>query len=186
MDTVHPDPVPVNLPGGINFNIRGRIDRVDRISGSEHDGYHLLTDYKSGQAKTYQPPEDDITSGGRQLQPLLYLVMAKAWAAVMQEKGIAGFRYTFPASWNSDEPVLFESEALDRGFPILGHIVSLMATGAFPATDDHEKDCRFCPYNGSICVDVKTQARKMAEALAGGENTDLDPFRALRGYTGYE
>jgi len=186
IDTVHPDPVPVSLSDGTSFNIRGRIDRVDLISGGENDGYCLLTDYKSGQAKSYQPPEGDATSGGRRLQPLLYLAMARAWAAGTKNEVVSGFRYTFPASWYSDEPVFFDSTELDRNFPALGHIVSLMAAGVFPATDDYEKDCRYCPYKGSICVDVKTQANKMAEALADGGDIDLDPFRALRGYTRHE
>ena len=40
-----------------------------------------------------------------------------------------------------------------------------MAAGAFPPTDDFERDCTWCPYKGSLCPDVKDQSRKVAEDL---------------------
>jgi len=179
----HPDPVPVRLPGGRTIRIRGRIDRVDR---GKKDNALLLTDFKSGQASRFRYQAADPTIGGRQFQAVFYRAMALAWAGASGrgEREVGEFRYVFPTSFSSDGPVIYLPGQMDACLPFLERAARLMAAGVFPATDDADRDCRYCPFNGTICPNVEEQAGEMAGELAEGDDPVLDPFRAMRGYPG--
>ncbi len=172
----HPAPIPVALPGGAAIRVRGRIDRIDRAGGPA--GGWAIWDYKTGGTWGYD--RADPFPEGRKIQPYLYFRMAERRLrdAVGPEAAVRSFGYFFPGAKGRGERIDWDAGRLAGGGEVLARLCGIIASGAFAATTDAEKDCRRCDYRGA-CGAVVAQAAASIRKIAAGEPL-LEPLRVLR------
>jgi len=171
------EPVAIGLPGGVTIRSRGRIDRIDRITGQRNR--FAITDYKSGSARRYDAA--DPFKQGRNIQQALYVKLAEKLLreTVGKDAVVQAFRYSFPASRGVDEPVSWDSAELAEGDAVLSLLTRVCTGGAFSATTS-DRDCGYCDYR-EVCGDLETVTRAAKRKLEEDGDTRLDPFRELRG-----
>ena len=173
-----PDPAKIVLPTGETLRVRGRIDRVDEISGT---GENRLTiwDYKTGSSWKYDP--NDPFRQGRCVQNFLYLALAESRInQVYPGAAVVEFGYFFPNIREQGERISWTSAQLAEGKKILGKLCEMMVCGCFPLTDEPD-DVRYSDY-GRAFGDVEAGAESIARKLGNPDNDALGPFRKLRGY----
>jgi ATP-dependent helicase/nuclease subunit B len=174
-------PVEVKLPDGTSLRVRGRIDRVDRIAGTDD---LAIWDYKTGSSWKYTQTPQPFWEG-RVVQHVLYLLAMNARLAALKEElpgaRAARFGFFFPSEKAHGERIEFAPEALEAGTDVLGRLARIAARGAFLATTRHDLDCEYCEYQ-DICGDVAAVASASARKLAEPSNTILEPYRELRGH----
>jgi ATP-dependent helicase/nuclease subunit B len=172
----HPEPIPVALPGGLAIRVRGRVDRIDNAGGAA--GGWTIWDYKTGSTWGYD--RADPFPEGRKIQPYLYfrMVERRLRDAVDPQAAVRSFGYFFPGARGRGERIGWDAGRLAAGAGILAGLCRIIASGAFAATTDADKDCRFCDYR-TACGDVEAQAAASIRKLHQGEPL-LEPFRVLR------
>jgi ATP-dependent helicase/DNAse subunit B len=120
------DDAPTLTLGDLQFSLRGRIDRVDRLG----DGTFGLWDYKTGSARSYD--EEDLVAGDFHLQWALYAYAYESLTDATVDT--AGYFFT-----STDEmgKRISASPAAHRSTVarVLQHISEGIAAGAFPVTD---------------------------------------------------
>ena len=94
-------------------------------------------------------------------------------AAVVQQ-----FGYFFPSIRAQGLRIAWNAETLAGGMKTIERLCSLVAGGAFPATDDAD-DCRYCDY-AAICGDVKRVADQSKALLDQDDLAALLHYRELR------
>jgi ATP-dependent helicase/nuclease subunit B len=172
----HPEPIPVALPGGLTIRARGRVDRVDRAGGV--DGGWAIWDYKTGGTWGYD--RADPFPEGRKIQPYLYfrMVERRLRATVGPRAAVRSFGYFFPGAKGRGERISWDAARLAAGGEVLAELCRIIASGAFAATTDADKDCRLCDYRPA-CGDVGAQAAASARKVQAGEPL-LEPLGRLR------
>lgn len=172
-----PDPIAVPLSQDQSVRLRGRIDRVDRLGNAGR--VYCVWDYKSG--STYGYDRADPFRQGRLMQPYLYLTIVahRLRSAVSPDAEVGQFGFFFPGVRAVGERVVWTSEELAAGREILQRICETITGGAFPATTDHDTDCRYCDYR-TICGDVGSVAEASRRMLEHPANGGLTPLRDLR------
>jgi len=183
LDTL--EPVDLKLGGNRVVRVRGRIDRVDEVPNSDGTRYSLW-DYKTGSSWKYRKDKAGKTGDpfrqGRLVQNALYLRLTEARLkeTVSPDAAAVRFGYFFPTFREHGERVQWEATELEGGTRVMGFLCEMIASGAFPFTDDPD-DARFSDY-----VDAFGEAGATAEATTrktgNTENEALGPFRRLRGY----
>jgi ATP-dependent helicase/nuclease subunit B len=177
------DPVEVKLPEGGSLRVRGRIDRVDRVAGPNPNEF-LIWDYKTGSTWKYTQEPRPFWEG-RVVQHALYLSvmtsLLKARAKDYRGARADRFGYFFPSEKANGERIEFTAAELKDGGGILARLAKIAASGAFVATNNHEKDCRHCDYQ-TICGDVVALTAATDRKLLEPSNVILAPFAELRGY----
>jgi ATP-dependent helicase/nuclease subunit B len=177
------EPVSVELPGGRSIRVRGRLDRIDRVSpadseGSCEDELFAIWDYKTGSTFGYR--DDDPFRQGRNVQHAVYLEIAEA---VLRKKvspsaRVALFGYFFPGAKGQGERMTYTPSELARGREVITLLCDTVAGGAFAASDD-SGDCRYCDY-APICGQTDPEAERSRRKLEHDGNAELAPFRRLR------
>lgn len=164
------DPVTVNLGTGLRFLLRGRMDRLDRLS----DGAYEVVDYKTGR---FRPEEWEGTfAGGRTLQHALYAVAAAELLGKTHPKArVALSSYYFPTTRGRGERVARPQGDSTTLTAVLSDLLDLLATGAFIHTPDKD-DCRYCKFQRACGSDSVTRAKQKLDNAA---NTALDDYRRL-------
>ncbi|MHB8835612.1 MAG: PD-(D/E)XK nuclease family protein [Candidatus Methylomirabilia bacterium] len=172
----HPDPIPVVLPGGSAIRVRGRVDRIDSTGGGA--GGWAIWDYKTGSTWGYD--RADPFPEGRKIQPYLYLRMVERRLrdTVGPQAAVRSFGYFFPGARGRGERIGWDAGRLAAGGEVLAGLCRIIATGAFAATTDADRDCRLCDYRGA-CGDVAEQAAASVRKVRAGEPL-LEPLRELR------
>ena len=91
------EPVPIPLPDGTSMRVRGRVDRIDEVGGSEQRSY-VIWDYKTGSAWKYDAA--DPFRCGRVVQPALYVEMVRRCLknAVKGQTHVTHFGFFFPGA----------------------------------------------------------------------------------------
>ena len=183
LDTL--EPVDLKLSGNRVIRVRGRIDRVDEMPDSDGTRYSLW-DYKTGSSWKYRKDKAGKTVDpfrqGRLVQNALYLRLTEARLkeTVSPDAVAVRFGYFFPTFREHGERVQWDAAELEGGTRVMGLLCEMIASGAFPFTDDPD-DARFSDY-----VDAFGEAGAAAEATTrktgNTENETLGPFRRLRGY----
>jgi RecB family exonuclease len=178
-------PVDLKLGGNRVVRVRGRIDRVDEVPDSDGTQYSLW-DYKTGSSWKYGKDKAgkkvDPFRQGRLVQNALYLRLTEARLkeTVSPDAAAVRFGYFFPTFREHGERVQWEAAELEGGTRVMGLLCEMIASGAFPFTDDPD-DARFSDY-----ADAFGEAGATAEATkrktGNTENEALGPFRRLRGY----
>lgn len=164
--------VEVLLSPQVAFRLRGRIDRVDQIEGS--DDYEVW-DYKTGSTWGYD--SSDLLAGGRNLQWALY---SHALPRLLGSGKVRRAGYFFPSDRGSGQRFAQEPPAADLLAGVLQPLFGLAREGFFPALhkgdDNGGGPCRFCDYRricadearGGHHVDEMTEAAAHAAALVEG------------------
>lgn len=172
-------PVRIGLLGGGTMRARGRIDRVDQMSGADSERY-CIWDYKTGSSRPFKPA--DPFQHGRRIQHYLYVEMlSRALGERVSAKArVESFGFFFPGVYEGGRRIRWTPEELRGGDMVLEMLCRIVSTGVFIATDDAKADCSFCDYIG-ICGDVEAVSDSTKRKLADEANCVLGPFSDLRG-----
>lgn len=128
------------LDDGTSVRVRGRVDRVDRLS----DGTLRLVDYKTGRSFELDTPRGAF-DGGRKLQLAVYSpAVSRQFDAV-----VSAAEYHFPTKKGDGGVARADRELLDAAPRIVRSLLDDVAAGRFVATID-KKDCAFCNF-ATIC-----------------------------------
>lgn len=128
------------LDDGTSLRVRGRVDRVDRLS----DGTLRLVDYKSGKSFELDTARGAF-DGGRKLQLAVYSpAISKQFDAV-----VSAAEYHFPTRKGNGIIARADRDLLDAAPRIVRTLLDDVAAGRFVATIDKE-DCTYCNY-AAIC-----------------------------------
>jgi ATP-dependent helicase/nuclease subunit B len=168
-----PEPLIMDLGGGLQFRLRGRIDRIDRLP----DGTYEVVDYKTG--RFWLPGGTDaLFAGGRQLQHALYaLAAAQLLRARDPEARVSRSSYYFPTRRGRAERLPRPGENPDTP-GVLRDLFDVLASGAFVHTAKNE-DCRYCEFRRACGRDPVERADAK---LDHAPNVVLDPYRRLRAH----
>ena len=168
------DPVSIDLGAGLQFLLRGRIDRLDRLTNG---GYEVV-DYKTG--RPWLP--GGLTAafaGGRQLQHALYAIAAVQLLRRKHPRArVAWSSYYFPTVRGRGERVRRAQDDPAKVAAILRDLFDVLATGTFlPAND--KGDCRYCAFERACGTGPVARAQQKLENVANGA---LDAYRRLRNH----
>ena len=135
-------PGPFILPDGQTLLTHGRADRVDEMP----DGSLRVVDYKTGKATRYgRNPKTGAITGGRQLQPGIYVAAVAALTGIP----VSSFEYRFPTEGGGNEIVPYTRDELASVGEIVSSLLAHVRAGEFIATVDAD-DCGYCEHQ-SIC-----------------------------------
>lgn len=173
----HAEPLALTLPDGRTCLVRGVIDRVDRLEGSDENIFSIW-DYKTGSDWGFTPT--DPTGKGRKLQPFLYAGMLQHRLREIGEgdSKVRYFGYFFPSSKANGVRMQWSIEELKATGDLLLKLFNLIKEGCFVASDN-AADCRFCDYQ-EICGDAARTETQTKLLLQSAELPVLKTFRDLR------
>lgn len=177
-----PDPISIRLPSGKSIRTRGIIDRIDEVpqKGEKRKRFFTVWDYKTGSSYGYS--QEDPFQNGRRVQNVLYTELAqKQLEKVHPGSSVVSFGYFFPSARVHGLRINWPVEELTSGKDVLEQLCRMIANGCFPYTDSAE-DVTFSDYRDAV-GDVEAAAEAAELKLANEKNTQLEPFRVLRGYT---
>lgn len=165
------EPIDIEFAPGLSVRLQGRVDRVDRL----HDNQGVVIwDYKTGRSSDFS--RSDAFSGGRHLQPFLYVAMLeKALADSGRADMVRGFSYFFPMPRDEGNVISYSRDDLRGGGVIMRALLTLLRGGCYPFARD-AKDVTYSDYlavHGEVGPLVATAKMKTA-------NDDrLDAWRSL-------
>ena len=171
------EPVPIPLPDGTSMRVRGRVDRIDEVSGSEQRSY-VIWDYKTGSAWKYDAA--DPFRCGRVVQPAIYVEMVRRCLknAVQGQTQVTHFGFFFPGRRDRGRRIQWTPDGLADGSQVLARLVQIIRNGAFLATNQPQ-DCKYCDY-ARVCGNADTVSAAATDKLANADNKMLKPFKELR------
>ncbi len=148
------------LPGGRRLDVRGRVDRVDRLPG----GKLRVVDYKTGATRYYERKAGEpLFSGGRRIQAGVYAGVVEA----LLGEPVELFEYRFPSSRGEHGRVAYARHELDAAGPVIARLLDLVSGGLFLATDD-PADCAYCDF------------REVCRVTGKGDDTESPPAEWAR------
>ena len=170
------EPVEVKLPGGGTVYLRGRIDRIDRITPDEP--VFRVWDFKTG--STYGYDEFKYIKQGQQIQHCLYALAAET---ILQNKEplarVEEAGYIFPTEKGEGERFLRQQHRRGEALLALQNMLDLLATGVFCATHD-QGGCTYCQYQSACRYPDSVEHIKKKLRFEG--NTPLAPWKELQQY----
>ncbi len=177
LDTAKPVAFP--LPDGSSIQVRGRVDRVDRLGGESLHTY-VVWDYKTGSSRKYK--QGDPFQGGRIIQPALYVSIVEHCLKerVSRNAAVRSFGFFFPGVRARGERLEWAPGDLRAGPTTVQALARIIRLGAFLATDD-EKECRYCDYKG-VCGDTEAVTSASKKKLENEAEELLQPMRELRSH----
>ena len=150
------EPVTLELADDVNFRIRGRIDRVDRI---EDD--FAIWDYKTGSMAQYD--ERDLLKRGTHLQWALY---AYALDTVLKQQNESGqvqtSGYVFPGDKEHGRRISGTPPTPNELAHVLRPLLELVANGGFFHIQKAQ-ECDYCLYN-RVCGNERLDAEALTAA----------------------
>ncbi len=166
-----PEPVTIELANGQRVQLRGRIDRLDKLP----DGTYEVVDYKTGRLRL--PGGLGATyAGGRQLQHALYaLAAAQLLRACDQGARVVRSGYYFPTTRGRGERVIRPVASPSDLQAVLRDLFDLLAAGAFVHTPNSD-DCRYCEFPRACGREPVQRAKPKIE---NAHNAVLEPYRRL-------
>ena len=165
------EPVTIDLGAGLRFELRGRIDRLDRLA----DGTYEAVDYKTGGA--FLPGGlDAVFAGGRQLQHALYALAAVELLRETDVQARVVGSYYFPTTRGRRERQVRPASTQAEAPVVLRDLFDLLAAGAFVHTPNQDEDCRFCEFDRACGPRAAERARAKIER---GDNDPLEAYRRL-------
>jgi ATP-dependent helicase/DNAse subunit B len=165
------EPVTIDLGDGLRFELRGRIDRLDRLA----DGTYEAVDYKTGGA--FLPGGlDAVFAGGRQLQHALYALAAVELLRETDGQARVVGSYYFPTTRGRRERQVRPVSTQAQATAVLRDLFDLLAAGAFVHTPNQDEDCRFCEFDRACGPRAAERARAKIER---GDNDPLEAYRRL-------
>jgi len=172
--TLIKDPVEIFLPGGRGFQLRGRIDRIDRSAEHEYE----VWDYKTGSSYGYK--EEGYLDRGRQLQHALYAQAAEIILKRDLDKKAKVVRsgYFFPGAKGEGLRIVRVQDKKKKAelHEVLNDLFEMLRNGLFPYSPDKDP-CGFCDFK-KICGGAETAVPRSADKLAG--DAKMDPLKRLK------
>jgi ATP-dependent helicase/nuclease subunit B len=168
------DPVKIDLQPKGSFNLRGRIDRVDRCAEHEYE----VWDYKTGGKRGYR--EEGYLNRGRHLQHALYAAAAEILLRRNQDEKARVVRagYFFPSPKGEGFRIEKDQTAREEISEVMGDLFELLRSGVFPATYDKDS-CGICDYD-SICGGSELAVERSKMKLA--KDKKMQPLERLKGH----
>jgi len=166
------EPVAIELGKDRVIRLRGRIDRINRLS----DGSYEIVDYKTG--KFWQNAWTGIFVQGTRLQHALYSIAAR-WLIGARQKAkprIIQAAYIFPTIRGWDKRVDIPQDDEEAVRNVLNDLCDTLASGAFIHTSE-EQNCKWCDY-AAACG--KESFECSGSKLEVSNATVLESFRRLR------
>ncbi|HET6680435.1 MAG TPA: PD-(D/E)XK nuclease family protein [Gemmatimonadaceae bacterium] len=166
--------VVLELPDDSRLELRGRIDRVDRLD----DGTLRVVDYKTGRSKRFEPaPKLGPLHGGRMLQMPLYA------AAASQRYGarVSDARYRFPTHRADADSIAIPEHEFAQAGVVVESLLAHVKHGEFIPTNDSD-DCKFCDF-AAICRAATDKYYKCASPRAEWarrNSEELDQYAGMR------
>lgn len=162
------------------LRVRGRIDRINRLSPGKYE----VIDYKTG--GYYGPAWEGAFAGGTRLQHALYgqaatrLIQAHGWSGEVVRS-----RYVFPAVRGYRRSKRIEAPTPATLTAVLRDLADAIGGGAF-ALSDERQGCAFCEF-AEACHpdDPDGLGKEGTRALRKVRNTGnhvLDAYRRLRSH----
>jgi ATP-dependent helicase/nuclease subunit B len=168
------DPVIVDPGDGPRFPLRGRIDRIDRLTPHTY----AVLDYKTG----WLWGDDRLNAtlaGGKQLQHALYALAAGVLLRKQdRDARIARAEYVFPTVRGRGEPVPRPPDGGPDFQAVLRLLFRLLEEGIFPHAAD-EKECGRCDFRAACGHEPW---RRAETKKADPANAALEPVRELERY----
>jgi ATP-dependent helicase/nuclease subunit B len=165
-----PAPVTIDLGGGVRFQLRGRIDRIDRLP----DGTYEVVDYKTG--GYWAPSYAGTFRGGRMLQHALYALAATQLLRRADPAArVSSACYYFPTERGHAERKTCLPVGEAQVAAILRDLFDTLKAGAFVHTDEKD-DCSWCEFGGAC---GRTPFERAARKIANEANAVLEPYWRL-------
>jgi hypothetical protein len=165
-------PVTIALGQGQAFQLRGTIDRIDRLP----DGSYEVIDYKTGRYD--RTKYNGVFGGGAVLQHALYGVAAAALLRKLEKKPrVARGVYEFPSAKGGGERIPIDPPKPGALVEVLSDLFDVIAQGAFVPADDNDA-CRFCDFTRACRMPVEQAKAKLENA----KNTRLAAYLKLRSH----
>jgi len=147
-----PEPVEIDLGGGLKFLIAGRMDRINQVGPSSFEAL----DYKTG--GFWRADWEGTFNGGRRLQHALYgLAAVELLRAHFKNPKVTGGVYYFSSHKGRQERVPIPAPKLGDVAAVLSDLRDVIAKGAFVHAPN-ERDCKFCDFTAACGTHVHTQA----------------------------
>ena len=154
-----PEPVEIDLGGGLTFRIAGRIDRIDKVGPSEFQ----ILDYKTG--GFWRDDWKGTFNGGRRLQHALYgLAAAELLRGKYKNAKVTGAEYYFSSHKGKKERKKITAPATAKTAAVLADLRELIVQGAFVHAPD-EKACKWCDYVAACGGAIHEQSESKAADL---------------------
>ena len=164
--------VTIDLGDGLRFQLRGRIDRIDRLA----DGTYEVVDYKTG--SYWAPSYTGTFRGGRMLQHALYALAATQLLRRADPAArVSSACYYFPTGRGRAQRKTCLPVSDEQIAHVLRDLFDVLKAGAFVHTDD-EQDCSWCDF-GRACG--RTPFERARTKIANDDNALLEPYRRLAG-----
>jgi ATP-dependent helicase/nuclease subunit B len=161
------EPVVVDLGGGLQFRIAGRIDRIDKVGPSE---FRIL-DYKTG--GFWRADWQGTFAGGRRLQHALYgLAAVELLKTKYKKPRVTGADYYFSSHKGRQERVPIAAPPVAKTTAVLAELRELIVSGAFVHATD-ESSCKWCDFTAACGGHAAGQAQ------AKSADPKLDAFTRL-------
>ncbi|OBR63958.1 hypothetical protein A7K91_11220 [Paenibacillus oryzae] len=159
------EPIEIRLPGGINFKLRGFVDRVDRIGPHEY----RIIDYKTGSTSKYKAAA--YFSGGTQLQHAIYSIAVEQWlrkTGIDPEAKVTEAEYYFPTERGRGEKVTRLQNRREDLASVVAKLLESRDRGIYvPAKES--RTCGWCDYQ-AVCG---SHAEWMAGKRESSVNADI-------------
>ncbi|MGE5381211.1 MAG: PD-(D/E)XK nuclease family protein [Methylocystaceae bacterium] len=169
-------PIRIELPSGKTFNLRGRIDRIDRpLVGKGYQAW----DYKTGGHSHYS--ERGYVKQGRQIQHLLYTLALQSILDQGLDPGayVEKAGYLFPSRQGEGRVVIRLPEKRNQGMEAVSLLWSLITGGKYGCRHNDE-ECRYCDYR--IVCRFPQGCEQMAMMIANDSNRTLQQWKELQAY----
>ena len=162
-----PEPVELDLGGGLTIRIAGRIDRIDKVGKASFE----VLDYKTG--GFWREGWKGTFDGGRRLQHALYGIAAvELLKAKYKSPKVEAGVYYFPTHKGRQERHRINAPQLTDITAVMRDLRTLITNGEFTQSSN-EKDCKFCSYGRGCAVYKNVQ---LEEKL---EDPKLENYRRL-------
>jgi hypothetical protein len=136
-----PEPVELDLGGGLKFKLAGQIDRIDRVGPSSFE----IVDYKSG---TYWAPKwaSGVFAGGTRLQHALYgLAAVQLLRRHYKKSTVSAGVYYFPSFKGGRERRRIPTPSTASVASVLSDLRRMIVSGGFAHTTNKD-DCTYCDF----------------------------------------
>lgn len=168
------NPVPVMLEDGQWFNLRGRIDRIDKSKSGQYE----IWDYKTGRSDKYSAKKP--LEGGKRLQHALYAIAAEYLLkkSVNKAAKVKGAGYYFPTEKGEGARIDMGRVPQSELSAALSDLCDMLGRGQFPAVPEAGK-CEYCDFN---CVCGSKFVGRMKRKIANEDEVLLSLWRGLKNY----
>ena len=162
-----PEPVELDLGGGLVLRIAGRMDRIDKVGKTTFE----VLDYKTG--GYWREGWKGVFDGGRRLQHALYgLAAVELLKAQFKNPKVEAGVYYFSTHKGRQERHAIKAPPLENVAQVMRDLRSVIAKGEF-SQSANDKDCKYCSFGRGCGVYADGQLEIKLD------DSKLDDYRRL-------